>query len=112
MDFRTTYGTLLKTQIDMYARMYEIMEKMEEYESDTTEAGNCPSNVHTISTSTVQLERLVVQLDETFEKANESMERIEHMSELCQQIVSHPAYMRVLELHLLAEAKVREVIGR
>jgi transcriptional regulator of NAD metabolism len=111
MDFRTTYGTLLRTQIDMYARMYEIMEKMEEYDSTTTVGGGS-SNLHTINTSTMQLERLVVQLDETFEKANESMERIEHMSELCQQIVSHPVYMRVLELHVLAEARVREVIGR
>jgi hypothetical protein len=112
MDFRTTYGTLLKTQIDMYARMYEIMEKMEEYESDTTMVEGNPSNVHTINTSTIQLERLVVALDETFEKANESMERIENIAELCQQIVSHPTYMRVLELHVLAEAKVREIIGR
>jgi hypothetical protein len=84
---------------------------LEEYDSAPT-AGGGFSNVHTITTSALQLERLVVQLDETFEKANESMERIEHMSELCQQLVSHPAYMRVLELHVLAEAKVREVIGK
>jgi transcriptional regulator of NAD metabolism len=91
--------------------MFEIMEKMEEYDNigESTTANNSHFNVHTINSCTVQLERLVVQLDETFEKANESMERIEHMSKLCQQIVSHPVYMRILELHVLAEARVREI---
>jgi transcriptional regulator of NAD metabolism len=92
--------------------MFDIMEKMEEMEKygskDTPPRCDSTSNVHMISSCTIQLERLAVQLDETFEKANESMERIEHMSELCQQLVSHPVYMRILELHILAEARVHE----
>jgi hypothetical protein len=100
MNFRTTYGTLLKEQLEMYTHMFELLDEI-------TNITN--SNVYTSGRSAVQQERLTVQLDRTFENACQSMERIEQMSALCQQILSHPVYMQLLEIHILAEAKVNEV---
>jgi hypothetical protein len=105
MNFRTTYGTLLKEQLEMYTRMFELLEEI-------TNITN--SNVYTQSRGAakccaVQMERLAVQLDKTFDNACQSMERIEHMSALCQQILSPPVYLQILEIHILAEAKVNEV---
>jgi hypothetical protein len=100
MNFRTTYGTLLKEQLEMYTRMYELIEEI---------SNIADSDAYTHSRSLVQKERLAVQLDQTFENACLSMERIENMSALCQQILSHPVYLQLLELHILAESKVNEV---
>jgi transcriptional regulator of NAD metabolism len=110
MDFRTTYGTLLKTQIEMYARMFEIIEKIEEYDTPSYKRD---SNVYTQNRCClVQKQRLAVQLNQTFQQASQSMERIEHMALLCQQFLEHPVYMQILELHILAESKVNEVINK
>jgi hypothetical protein len=109
MDFRTTYGTLLKTQVEMYARMIELSDKIEHFEAP---AISRKSNVYTISRIAIQKERLVVQLDETSVMAQQSMERIESMAMLCQQLLNHPVYIQLLELQIMAEARMREVMRR
>ncbi|MFG6369390.1 MAG: hypothetical protein K1W16_13430 [Lachnospiraceae bacterium] len=113
MGYQQKYENLLQTLCYAYEKMFCLLEGIGQCDEKLASLSVMHRpNVEEVHNITFYKERLIATLDQLSIAVEPIHEQLDGISELCQEVNSHPLYCRMEDLQILTYYNIRKIINK